>query len=329
MKKAQVCDCFFQTFAAMFEKLQQKWKVGGTRLALILLTFAIGGSLTGYAARKLMPLLQINEKWLWVLVYIVLITLIWPMAVLFISIPFGQFRFFSSYLKKIGKRIGLGGKTVGENQKSEGGVQKTALKTNPDGDNMPAITRMAIFASGAGSNAQKIIDHFHHNPQKPAARVVLIVCNNPKAGIIEIAQQENIPVLVVEKGKFEQGYVPELKNAGIDLIVLAGFLWKVPSSLINAFPGSIINIHPALLPRHGGKGMYGRKVHEAVLAAREKESGITIHYVDEFYDHGSIIYQATCPVYESDTADSLAQRVQELEHRYYPSIIESSLSIKA
>lgn len=320
MKKVNACDCFFLTFAAMFEKLQQKWKVNGSRLALILCTFAIGGSLTGYAARKLMPALNIDAQWLWVLVYILLITLIWPLAVLLISIPFGQFAFFSNYLRKIGRRMGIGG------QKTEDGSKK-----KEEGGPGAEITRIAIFASGAGSNAQKIIQHFNNSPQKAAARVGLIVCNNPQAGIVQIARQENIPVLLLEKMKFMEGdgYVPEILNAGIDFIVLAGFLWKLPPSLIKAYSGDIINIHPALLPKYGGKGMYGRHVHEAVLANKEKESGITIHYVDEIYDHGSIIQQASCPVLASDTAEILAERVRALEHKYYPVTIESLIRIKS
>ena len=129
-----------------------------------------------------------------------------------------------------------------------------------------------------------------------------------------------IPVLMIEKEQFLKGdgYVDELKDAGIDFIVLAGFLWKIPSKLIAAFPNRIINIHPALLPKYGGKGMYGHFVHEAVIAAGEKESGISIHYVDEWYDHGNIIFQASCPVDANDDADSLAQKIHVLEHTHYP-----------
>ena len=118
----------------------------------------------------------------------------------------------------------------------------------------------------------------------------------------------------------------ELKNKNIDFIVLAGFLWKIPSALIKSFPGRIINIHPALLPKYGGKGMYGDYVHEAIIANGEKESGITIHYVDEIYDHGQIIFQAKCPVLPGDTAPALAQRIHALEHQYYPGIIEELLT---
>lgn len=337
MKITHACHCFFQTFAAMFKKLRQKWKVDGTRLALILCTFAIGGSLTGLAARKLMPLLGIGPQWLWIIVYIVLVTLIWPLAVLLISIPFGQFRFFVNYLQKIGRRIGLGGSKQAANpladsssQANSQGLVASNTGSVPAADK-PANTRIAIFASGAGSNAEKIIQQLHKNRQKPAAEVALIVSNNANAGVVQLAGQYGLPVLLLDKEQFTNGngYAQELKAAGIGFIVLAGFLWKLPASLVNAYPRAIVNIHPALLPRHGGKGMYGRFVHEAVLAEGDKETGITIHYVDELYDHGAVIFQATCPVLENDSADSLARRVQTLEHEHYPAVIASLLRVKS
>jgi phosphoribosylglycinamide formyltransferase-1 len=196
------------------------------------------------------------------------------------------------------------------------------------------MKKIAVFASGAGSNAQKIIDHFRladltptlskgEGFRNPKVQIALIICNKPGAGVIRIAENENIPTFLIEKEKFFRGnaYADELKAAGIDLIVLAGFLWKIPAALIRAFPGKIINIHPALLPKYGGRGMYGRHVHQAVIDNKEKESGITIHYVDELYDHGQIIFQATCPGMEDDTADSLAQRIHVLEHQHYPKVI--------
>jgi len=184
---------------------------------------------------------------------------------------------------------------------------------------------IAVFASGTGSNAQKIIDHF--NSADRSAEVVLIVCNNPKAGVLQIAEKENIPSLVIERKKFyEDGFLDELNKYKIDLIVLAGFMWKVPDKLIHAYQNKIINIHPALLPKYGGKNMYGNFVHEAVLKAGEKESGITIHYVDEIYDHGKILFQAKCKVDEGDTAETLAKKIHALEHEHYPQIIESLLS---
>jgi phosphoribosylglycinamide formyltransferase-1 len=183
--------------------------------------------------------------------------------------------------------------------------------------------RMVIFASGAGSNAQKIIDYFN---EKKTAEIVLIVSNNPKAGVIEIAAKENIPVLLIEKNQFkESGYLEKIKKINPDLIILAGFLWKIPPVLIQSFPHKIINIHPALLPAYGGKGMYGNAVHTAVVAAQEKESGITIHFVDEKYDHGETIFQAKCSVSENENAESLAKKIHKLEHEYYPQTIERLL----
>lgn len=185
--------------------------------------------------------------------------------------------------------------------------------------------RIAIFASGAGSNAQKIIDHFKIKDKN--VDVVLIVCNNPNAAILKIAENENIPALIIERKKFyEAGYIAELNIYRIDLVVLAGFMWKVPDILIHAYQNKIINIHPALLPKFGGKNMYGNFVHEAVIKSGEKESGITIHYIDEIYDHGKIIFQATCSVDEDDTPQTLAEKIHVLEHRHYPEVIDNIIS---
>lgn len=186
------------------------------------------------------------------------------------------------------------------------------------------MIQIAVFASGTGTNAQQIIQHFKEHP---AVTVALIVCNKPGAGVINVAGRENIPVLLIEKEKFMQGnaYTDELKALGIHFIVLAGFLWKLPKTLVSAFSNKIINIHPALLPKFGGKGMYGHFVHEAVIAAGEKESGITIHFVDEWYDHGNVIFQARCAVEPNDTPATLAQKIHLLEHAHYPSIIEKTV----
>jgi len=184
---------------------------------------------------------------------------------------------------------------------------------------------VAIFASGTGTNAKKIIEHFKNSP---LVKVGLVVCNKPTAGVIQIAKQNQIPVLLTEKERFFRGdaYLPELKKHQIDFIVLAGFLWKIPIALLQEFPKKIVNIHPALLPKFGGKGMYGEHVHTAVLNANEKESGITIHYVDEHYDNGDIILQVKCPVLENDNAETLAHRIHALEHANYPIMIEELLS---
>jgi len=187
------------------------------------------------------------------------------------------------------------------------------------------MKQIAIFSSGNGSNAKKIIDHLASLKEKgiSTAGVSLIVCNKPGAGVLKIAEENSIPTLLIEKEKFSRGnaYIDELKTAGIDFIVLAGFLWMIPISLVKAFHGKMINIHPALLPKYGGKGMYGKFVHETVIANKEKESGITIHYVDEVYDHGQIILQATCLVSEDETPESLAKKVQVLEHRHFPATV--------
>ena len=187
--------------------------------------------------------------------------------------------------------------------------------------NNESIKSIAVFASGQGTNAANIIHYFQQNQK---IKVALIVTNNFNAGVLNVAKKNNIDFLIIDKEKFFKGdgYVAELKNLHISFIVLAGFLWKVPSTLINAYQNKIINIHPALLPKYGGKGMYGHFVHEAVLSAKEEESGITIHFVDEFYDNGKTILQVSCPVYKDDTAETLAGRIHELEYQYYPQIIE-------
>ena len=183
---------------------------------------------------------------------------------------------------------------------------------------------LVIFASGARSNAKKIMEYFRNSE---TARVVLVVCNKPGAGVIELAKNENIPVLMIEKERFFRGdaYLPEIRNVQADFIILAGFLWKVPDQLIEAFPKKIMNIHPALLPKYGGKGMYGQYVHQSVISAGEVESGITIHYVDGHYDNGDIIFQTGCPVLEGDTPESLAARIHELEHAHFARVIEEQV----
>ena len=184
-----------------------------------------------------------------------------------------------------------------------------------------ARLNIAVFASGAGSNAEQIIRYFKDSPR---ATVALVVCNKPDAGVLAIAEREGVPTLLIEKERFSRGdaYLPELQQRGIAFIVLAGFLWKVPQPLIDAYPRRIINIHPALLPKYGGKGMYGHHVHRAVINDNEVESGITIHYVDEHYDNGDIIFQTALPILDGDTPEQLAARIHQLEHLHYPQVIE-------
>ncbi len=281
----------------MFRKLQEKWKVNGWQLFLVISTFALGGSLCGYLGKRLLAFSGLEKNLLWVLLYILVVTLLWPLCVLIISVPLGQYRFFTGYLRKLWNRMS---------------------------GRVPARIRIAVFASGNGSNARRIMEHFRNHPR---VQVQLVVCNNPRAGVIQLAKDAHIPVLIIEKQEFTSGsgYLPALREAGIDFLVLAGFLWKLPTALVEAYPRRIVNIHPALLPRYGGKGMYGHHVHEAVLAAGEKESGITIHFADEQYDHGQTIFQARCPVEPGDTPATLAARVQQLEHRHYPLVLESLL----
>jgi formyltetrahydrofolate-dependent phosphoribosylglycinamide formyltransferase len=289
----------------MFEKLKKHWGVNGFNLMLILITFALGGSLCGYAARRLLLLVNIDKGFVWLLIYLLTVTILWPFAVLLVSIPFGQFNFFKGYLIKIKNRM--------------------------SGQNLPRCS-VAIFASGAGSNAEKIIQQMEiaEKAGKGSFKVNLIVCNKPTAGVLSIAANHQIDTLLIEKEQFlnADGYVAELTSRGIDFIVLAGFLWKIPVTLTKAFPNKIINIHPALLPKYGGKGMYGDKVHQAVIAAGEKETGISIHYVDEIYDHGKIIFQAKCMVDQKDTPATLAQKIHQLEHQHYPAVIEKLLQMR-
>jgi phosphoribosylglycinamide formyltransferase-1 len=303
----------------MFQRLKQKWNVNGTQLFLILCVFAITGTTTAWLTRQVTFWLQLDASsfWYWTIKIGILI-FGYQVLILLFAIPFGQFNFFWKYEKKILQRMKLISKQPANNK-------PTTNHLNVDINNMQSagkeqIINIAIFASGTGTNAQKLIDYFRHT----GIKIALIVCNKPGAGVLNIAQNENIPSLLIEKEKFFRGnaYVDELKQHKVDFIVLAGFLWKVPVALIQAFPQRIINIHPALLPNYGGKGMYGSFVHEAVITAKEKESGISIHYVDELYDHGQLIFQARCSIDEHDTPASLAQKIHELEHEHYPQIVE-------
>lgn len=186
------------------------------------------------------------------------------------------------------------------------------------------MKKIAIFASGSGSNAENIIQYF---AQKPQFCVKSVFCNVPDAYVLERAKKYRIPSFVFNREEFRNPdkVFRQLQEQEINFIVLAGFLWLMPSFITAAWPNKIVNIHPALLPAYGGKGMYGHHVHEAVIAAGEKESGITIHYVNDHYDQGAIIFQAKCPVLPTDTPDDLAARVHELEYRYFPQIIAETI----
>ncbi len=287
----------------MFKKLQQKWKVNSTDLALILCTFAVTGSLTAWISRQITGWMDVDKySFGWWMLKLGVLLIGYQVIILLIGFCFGQFSFFWNYEKKILKRLGLFG-----------------------GRHPVKQVNIAIFASGTGNNAQKIIEHF---AGKQHIQIALIVCNKPGAGVLQVAASHNIDVLMVDKELFTsaESCTEALKAKGISFIVLAGFLWKLPPVLINAYPQRIVNIHPALLPRHGGTGMYGAHVHEAVIAAGDTESGISIHYADELYDHGSIIFQASCKVDADETAATLAQKIHALEYEHYPKVIENLLA---
>ncbi len=183
------------------------------------------------------------------------------------------------------------------------------------------MKNIALFASGSGTNAENIIEYFENHT---SIRVSLVLTNKPNAGVIKRAAKFNIPCIVFSKADLydSQTVIDILKNNNIHFIVLAGFLWLVPGKILEFFPDCILNIHPALLPSYGGKGMYGQHVHEAVIINQEKESGITIHLVNAEYDMGKILFQARCPVLPGDTSNSLAERIHNLEYKYYPLVIE-------
>lgn len=182
------------------------------------------------------------------------------------------------------------------------------------------MRKIAIFASGSGSNAQNIVDFFKNQDK---IRVDCILSNREDAFVLERAKKLGVDTQVFNRGDFygSPKTLEYLQARGVDFIVLAGFLWLVPSYLIAAYPKRIINIHPALLPKFGGKGMYGMNVHKAVVEAGEKSSGITIHYVNDKYDEGDIIFQAKCPVFKEDTAEQVAEKVHQLEYEHFPKII--------
>lgn len=184
--------------------------------------------------------------------------------------------------------------------------------------------KIAIFASGSGTNAENIIHYFS---EKPQFQVALVLANNPDAYVLQRAQKLHVPSCICTKSDFQnpEKILTILDEYEIEFIVLAGFLLKVPEYLLKKFDSRIINIHPALLPKYGGKGMYGDKVHEAVVAAGDTESGITIHYINEHYDEGDIIFQASCPVLPEDTPHDVATKVHALEYKYFPVVIEDVL----
>ncbi|WP_159022000.1 phosphoribosylglycinamide formyltransferase [Formosa sp. L2A11] len=189
------------------------------------------------------------------------------------------------------------------------------------------MKRIVIFASGSGSNAENLIKYFK---TKTNASVTLVLTNNPHAKVLDRCKNLKVSALSFNKVAFTEteDVLNLLKSAKPDLIILAGFLWKFPESILNKYPNMVINVHPALLPKFGGKGMYGMRVHEAIVANKEPETGITIHYVNENYDEGATIFQATCPVLSTDTADDVAAKIHELEMEHFPVIVEKVLNQK-
>jgi phosphoribosylglycinamide formyltransferase 1 len=186
------------------------------------------------------------------------------------------------------------------------------------------MKRIVIFASGSGTNAENLIKFFHN---KNNASVIQVLTNNPYAKVIERCNKLNVSCLSFNRIAFynTNHILDILKNLNPDLIVLAGFLWKFPEMILNKFPNKVINVHPALLPKYGGKGMYGMHVHEAVVSNKEIETGITIHYVNEHYDEGAVIFQAKCDVSSSDSAEDVAAKIHELEMEHFPKVVESIL----
>jgi phosphoribosylglycinamide formyltransferase-1 len=191
------------------------------------------------------------------------------------------------------------------------------------GRNLNKMKNIVLFASGNGSNAEEIIRYFKKNNQ---GTVVAIFSNKPDAKVLDRAKNHNIPSVVFNKAQLNEGFVLEkLHQFQPDLIVLAGFLLKFPESILTEYP-KVINIHPALLPKYGGKGMYGMKVHQAVLDNKEKETGITIHYVNEHYDEGEFIFQKSVNIEDCKTAEEIAHKIHELEHQYFPTVISEVLN---
>ncbi len=188
----------------------------------------------------------------------------------------------------------------------------------------PDKKNIVIFASGSGSNAQRLLEHFEHHPQ---IRVAALFSNNPKAYALKRAETYHVPALLFSRDEFYNSdkVLEQVRSFNPDLIVLAGFLWLVPQNLLQAFPNKIINIHPALLPKYGGKGMHGLNVHSAVVQSGDAQSGITIHRVNEEYDKGEFILQEYCPVHPNDTPEELAARVLALEHKHLPEVVETIL----
>jgi formyltetrahydrofolate-dependent phosphoribosylglycinamide formyltransferase len=287
----------------MFKRLQQKWGLSTKTFWIVFLAFGLTGTTTAFLTRYVTRWLGMdaNSEWYFRLgVRLFMLLIGYQVILLSFGALLGQWAFFWKYEVKLLRK----------------------LKILPPEANK---TLLAIFASGAGSNASRIMEYYHGHA---TISVALVVCNKSGAGVNQHAEKWGVPVLMIEKDRFFQGdaYLEVLRQHRISWVVLAGFLWKVPYQLVAAYEGKMINIHPALLPGYGGKGMYGEHVHKAVLAAGEKESGITIHLVNEHFDEGEILFQASCPVEPGDTPQTLAARIHELEHRHFAPAIEKAIN---
>lgn len=186
-----------------------------------------------------------------------------------------------------------------------------------------SMTKLAIFASGSGTNTENLIRYFKNSQ---LANITLVLSNNKNAKVLQRAKKHDIKTLIFSKKElYETDYIVEILKEKADFIILAGFLWRVPTSIIEVFPNRIVNIHPALLPKYGGKGMYGMRVHETIKENGEKESGITIHYVNERYDEGNIIFQKKITIDSEDSPNDIASKIHKLEYKYFPIVIENLL----
>ncbi|MFM9020883.1 MAG: phosphoribosylglycinamide formyltransferase [Sediminibacterium sp.] len=286
----------------MFKRLQQKWGLSTKTFWIVFLAFGLTGTTTAFLTRYVTRWLGMdaNSEWYFRLgVRLFMLLIGYQVILLSFGALLGQWAFFWKYEVKLLRKLRI--------------LPPESTKIN-----------LAIFASGTGSNARCIMEYFHGHKD---IAVDLLVCNKPGAGVIAHAEKWGVPVLMIEKERFFRGdvYTSVLQQHRIEWISLAGFLWKVPEQLVTAYAGKMVNIHPALLPNYGGKGMYGEHVHTAVIAAGEKESGISIHLVNEHFDEGEILFQANCPIDASDTPASLAKKIHELEHQHYAPVIEKAI----
>jgi formyltetrahydrofolate-dependent phosphoribosylglycinamide formyltransferase len=281
----------------MLGKLKEKWKVGNRQLLLILIVFAFTGSTTAWMTKYIAGWLgweagsiegRISKIFFLIIGYQVLL--------LSYGFLFGQFAFFWRFEKKLLQRL------------------RILPRSEPE-------INIAVFASGKGSNFENLLNHFKKHP---TIRVNLLICNKIGAGAMEIADKQQVRSVLINFSETEgiKRLASELQKSQVGFLVLAGFLKKLPPEIISLYRGRILNIHPALLPAYGGRGMYGRNVHEAVLKAGEKESGISIHEVDEHYDNGKIIFQANCSIDPEETAESLAAKIHALEQKHFPEQVE-------